>query len=193
MRGWFGSQLAASIRILVVMTVALGLVYPLAVTGVAQLVAGGRADGSLVRVDGQIVGSRLIAQGFASPRYFHPRPSASAFDGATSGGSNLGPTNEALAQSVSARARAYRAENGLSGDVAVPVDAVTESASGLDPHISPANARLQAARVAAARRLDTAVVLALVEEHVEHRSLGFMGEDVVNVLLLNVALDELDG
>jgi K+-transporting ATPase ATPase C chain len=185
--------LKASIRMLAVMTVALGLGYPLLMTGFAQLAFPGRADGSLVTVDGIAAGSRLIGQEFTDPGYFHGRPSAVAYDAATSGGTNLGPTNPDLLAEVADRVASYRADNRLDAHVAVPVDAVTSSASGLDPHISPANARLQVARVAAARELDEAAVAALVEDHVEHRPLGFLGDDVVNVLELNVALDALGG
>jgi K+-transporting ATPase ATPase C chain len=193
LRRSFVAQLGAGLRVLVVMTVALGVLYPLAVTVFAQVVFGDRADGSLVRVDGTVVGSRLIGQQFASPAYFHPRPSSIGYDSASSGGSNLGPTNPDFLDTVAARVAAYRDENGLAPDVAVPVDAVTASASGLDPDISPANARLQAPRVAAERGLELEAVLQLVGEHIRHRPGGFLGDDAVNVLALNVALDEVSG
>jgi K+-transporting ATPase ATPase C chain len=189
MRSPLLAQLAASVRIVAVMTVALGVVYPLAITAFAQVVVEDRADGQLVEVDGQVVGSRLIGQEFTGEEYFHPRPSAAGYDAAASTGSNLGPTNPELLDTVAERVAAYRALNGLPAEVPVPVDAVTASGSGLDPHISPANARLQATRVATARGLDPAVVLQLVAEHTERRPLYVLGDDAVNVLELNAALD----
>lgn len=193
MRGFLFSRLAASARILTMMTVALGLAYPLAVTGIAQVLFENRADGSLVYVEGERVGSSLIAQSFGSAGYFHPRPSASGFDAAASGASNLGPSNSELVADIGERVDTYRRVNGLNVGVAVPVDAVTMSGSGLDPHISPANARLQAPRVAAERGLDLEAVLGLVEVHTRRRALGVLGEDAVNVLELNLALDEQTG
>jgi K+-transporting ATPase ATPase C chain len=188
----FLRQLAPAVTALVVFTVLLGLLYPLAVTGIAQLGFGSKADGSLVERDGVVVGSRLIGQPFVSPGYFHPRPSAAGdgYDAMASGGSNLGPTNPALLDSVAQRVLAYREENGLGAEVAVPVDAVTSSASGLDPHISVANARLQAPRVAAARGLSVDRVLELVDEHTDGRAFGILNDPGVNVLELNLALDE---
>jgi K+-transporting ATPase ATPase C chain len=188
--GLFG-QLSAGVRMVAVMTFGLGVVYPLAVTAFAQVVAGDRADGQLVRVDGEVVGSSLIAQEFTQPQYFHPRPSAAGYDASASAGSNLGPTNPELIDTVAGRVQAYRELNGLPDSVAVPVDAVTASGSGLDPHISPANARLQAARVAEARSLDVDVVTQLVGEHTDGRPLGFLGDDAVNVVELNIALDRI--
>jgi K+-transporting ATPase ATPase C chain len=184
-------QLAPAVVALLVFTVLVGVLYPLAVTGVSQLAFGDRADGSLVRRDGAVVGSALLGQAFAGPTWFHPRPSAAGdgYDGAASSASNLGPTNEALLTSIEARVEAYRRANGLAPGASVPVDAVTASGSGLDPDISPANARLQAPRVARARRLEPGTVLALVDEHTTGRTLGFMGEPRVNVLALNLALD----
>lgn len=182
-------QLLPAVVAFLLFTLLTGVAYPLAVTGIAQVAASGKADGSLVTLDGRIVGSRLIAQAFAGPGYFHPRPSANDYDGTASGPSNLGPTNPELLDAVGARIASYRALNGL-GEVAdVPVDAVTSSASGLDPHISPANARLQAPRVARARGLALDHVLELVTEHTEGRALGFLGEPGVNVLALNISLD----
>lgn len=187
------SQLGAGVRMVLVMTVALGVGYPLAVTGLAQVAVEDRADGQLIDVDGEMVGSSLIAQEFTRAEYLHPRPSAAGYDAASSTGSNLGPTNPELIESVAERARAYRALNGLPDAVEVPVDAVTASGSGLDPHISPANARLQAQRIADARSLDVEVVLALVDEHTSGRPLGFLGDDGVNVLEFNITLDALVG
>jgi K+-transporting ATPase ATPase C chain len=186
-------QLLASLRMVLVLTVLTGLVYPLVVTGIAQGLFHDEAEGSLVEdADGEVVGSRLIGQSFTEPRYFHPRPSAAGdgYDAGASSGSNLGPTNDELLDSVAERARAYRDENGLGDDAEVPVDAVTASASGLDPHISVANARVQAPRVADERGLDVDEVLDLVADHTTSRDLGFLGERGVNVLELNVALDE---
>lgn len=187
------TQLVAAARAVAVFTVLVGIGYPLAVTGVAQLAFSGRADGSLVERDGQIVGSRLLGQPFGGEESFLPRPSAAGdgYDSMASSASNLGPTNQELLAAVEERVDAYRDLNGLPSEAPVPVDAVTASGSGLDPHISVANARLQAPRVAEARGLDIADVLALVEEHTSGRSLGFLGEHGVNVLELNLALHEL--
>ena len=173
------------------LTVLTGVVYPLVVTGIAQVAFPGRADGSLLERDDVVVGSRLIGQNFAEDRYFHPRPSAAGdgYDGAASSASNLGPTNPDLLSAVEERVAAYRELNGLGADEEVPVDAVTSSGSGLDPHISVANARLQAPRVAEARGLSVDEVLELVDEHEDGRPLGFLGEPGVNVLELNLALD----
>lgn len=189
----FLRQLAPALVALAVLTVLTGVVYPLVVTGVSQVAFHDKANGSLVTVDGQAVGSRLIGQQFTAPRYFHPRPSAagSGYDGTSSSGSNLGPTNPDFLKTVAERVAAYRAENGLADDRAVPVDAVTASASGLDPEISIANARLQAPRVAKTRGLTDAQVLAAVNAHVDHRPLGILGDPGVNVLELNLALDRL--
>jgi K+-transporting ATPase ATPase C chain len=177
----------------IALTALTGIAYPLFVTGVAQLVFPGRADGSLVERDGAIVGSRLIGQDFQRPQYFHPRPSAAGdgYDAMASGPSNLGPSNPELLKSVRRRLRQYRRENGLKSGTAVPLDAVTSSGSGLDPHISPENARLQAARVAAARGLAKARVLSLIAKYTDGRSFGFLGAPGVNVLELNLALDDL--
>jgi K+-transporting ATPase ATPase C chain len=188
-------QLFPALMMLVVFTVITGLAYPLVVTGIAQGVFNDKADGSLVQnADGEVVGSSLIGQAFTEPEYFHPRPSAAGhgYDASASSGSNLGPTNEEFLAGVEERADAYRDENGLAADAEVPVDAVTASASGLDPHISVANARLQALRVADARDLNFDTVLGLVDDHTSGRDLGFLGEKGVNVLELNLALDEAD-
>ncbi len=185
------AQLTAAMRAILVFTLLCGLAYPLAVTGVAQLAFGDKADGSLVERDGQLVGSSLIGQRFEGDEWFHPRPSAAGdgYDGMASAPSNLGPTNDELLDTVADRVDAYREINGLGTDVEVPVDAVTASASGLDPHISVANARLQAPRVARARGIPVDDVLRLVDEHTSGRVLGFLGEAAVNVLELNLALD----
>ena len=184
-------QLLPALLVFLVLTVLTGVLYPLAVTGLAQVAFPGRADGSLIERDGEVVGSRLIGQSFTDERYFHPRPSAAGdgYDGAASSASNLGPTNEDLLSAVGERVDAYRELNGVAGDADVPVDAVTSSGSGLDPHISPANAQLQASRVARSRGIPLVDVLALVDEYTVDRSLGFLGEPGVNVLELNLALD----
>ena len=182
-------------------TLVCGLAYPLLLTGVAQLLFPYQAQGSLIERDGEAVGSELIGQRFTEPRYFHPRPSVTLdnagendlpYNAANSRGSNYGPTNEALIEQVRQRAADYRAENDLPSDAPVPVDAVTASSSGLDPHITPANAELQVARVAEERGVSEAEVRQLVEENTEGRLLGFIGEPGVNVLELNLALDAED-
>jgi K+-transporting ATPase ATPase C chain len=182
-------QLVAGLRILLVMTVMLGVAYPLAIVGVAQLAFDDRADGQIVELDGEPVGSSLLGQAFVGEQYFHPRPSAVDHDPAASGGSNLGPTAPAIRDLVASRIADYRELNGIAPGTRLPVDAVTASASGLDPHISPANAQLQAPRVARVRGLDLAAVVSLVDDHVEHRPLGVLGDDVVNVFELNIAID----
>jgi K+-transporting ATPase ATPase C chain len=188
-------QLAPALLVFLALTVLTGVAFPLAVTGVAQVAFPGRADGSLIEQDGRVVGSRLIGQQFAGARYFHPRPSAAGegYDAMASSASNLGPTNPELIDEVRTRTAAYRRENELRPGQPVPIDAVTASGSGLDPHISVANARLQAARVARARGQELNDVLALIEEHTDGRSLGFLGEPGVNVLELNLALDGARG
>jgi K+-transporting ATPase ATPase C chain len=186
-------QLLPALIAMVVFTLLLGIAYPLAVTGIAQLGFDDKADGSLIERDGVVVGSELLGQNFAADVYFWPRPSAAGaagYDGASSGGSNLGPTNPDYLATVAERVAAYREANGLSEDADVPVDAVTASASGLDPHISVANARLQAPRVAEARDLPVDEVLALVDDNTDDAVLGFIGDRAVNVLELNLALDD---
>jgi K+-transporting ATPase ATPase C chain len=172
--------------LLVLMTLLTGFAYPLAMTGVATAFFPERARASLVERDGVIVGSKPLAQGFAAPGYFHPRPSAVDYDAAASGASNLGPTNAALIATIGARTAAYQAENGVE---TVPVDAVTASGSGLDPDISRANAAAQTARVAAARGVGVERVEEIVAREAEGRWLGVFGTPRVNVLALNLALD----
>lgn len=184
-------QLLPALGVLAIITVLTGLVYPLMVLGAGQAVFSDRADGSLLHRNGHVIGSSLLAQEFTRPRYFHPRPSAGNYDGAASGASNLGPSNPDLVKAVRERVAAYRVENHLSRTAAVPVDAVTTSASGLDPDISVANAWVQAARVARARGLDMTTIDQLIAAHTRGRQLGFLGESTVNVLDLNLALDRV--
>jgi potassium-transporting ATPase KdpC subunit len=185
-------QLPTAIAVFVAFSILTGLVYPLVVTGIAQLAFGPKADGLLVVRDGKTVGSSLVGQSFEGPQYFHPRPSAAGdgYDAMASGASNLGPSNPALLGAVARRMDEYRQANGLGADERVPVDAITASGSGLDPHISPVNARLQARRVAEARGVSLVRVLRLVDETTEGRALGILGDPGVNVLELNLALDE---
>ncbi len=186
-------QIRPALIIMVTFTLLLGVAYPLITTLIGQITFGDKADGSLIERDGVVMGSELIGQTFVAPEYFHSRPSAAGagYDGSASSGSNLGPLNPDLIAAVEERVAVYRAENGLGDAVDVPVDAVTASGSGLDPHISVANARLQAARVAAERGFERAAVNALIEAHTDGRSLGVLGEPGVNVVTLNLALDDL--
>ena len=184
------------IRSALLATLALAVVccglYPLLVFGIAQLCFPDKANGSLiVDAHGSVLGSRLIGQPFAADKYFHPRPSSAGngYDPTSSGGSNLGPTSQKLRDAIAQNVIDYRTQNGLATNAPVPADAVTGSASGLDPHISPANADLQAARVANARRLSVAKVRELIVQNTDPANLGFLGEPGVNVLTLNLALD----
>lgn len=189
------SELRPALTSLLLLTVLTGGLYPLFVTGVAQVVFPDAANGSLVVRDGKAVGSALIGQPFDDPKYFWSRPSATsphAYNGAASSGSNYGPLNEDLQTAVQERIAALRASD-PGNDAPVPVDLVTASGSGLDPHVSPGAARWQVARVARVRGLDAAKVAALVDRHTEGRQLGFLGEPRVNVLALNLALDDLGG
>jgi potassium-transporting ATPase KdpC subunit len=167
-------------------TLLLGLAYPLAITGVAQAAFPQQADGSLILRDGRVIGSALVGQAFTSAGYLQGRPSAVGYDATGSGASNLGPLNADLIAETADRAAAWRADN---GDTEVPGDAVTASASGLDPHISPANALAQAGRIAAARGVEVEQVRDVIVQHVEGRTFGILGQPRVNVLQTNLALD----
>jgi K+-transporting ATPase ATPase C chain len=176
-----------AIRMTIVTAVIAGIIYPLAMTGVAQVLFPGKADGSLIKRNGVVIGSSLIAQSFTAPRYFQPRPSAAGagYDAMDSSASNLAPTSRTLADQVAAAVKAAIAQD--------PIDMVTTSGSGLDPDITIANARAQAPRVATARGMSLAAVLALVKQHTAGRELGLLGEPTVNVLQLNLALDAAQG
>jgi len=196
-------NLLIAVLMTLVTTVLLGIVYPLVVTGIAQVLFHDKANGQLIERNGTVIGSRIIGQAFSSPSYFHSRPSAAGtgYDPLNSGGTNLGPTNRKLSDSVKAAVDAARKENPggcaalcpkcdrQSAGCDVPVDLVTSSASGLDPHISPAAALFQAPRIARERGMPEEQVRRLIEAHTEGRQLGFLGEPVVNVLELNLDLD----
>ena len=184
--------LKTGLFITVFFTLLTGIVYPLAVTGAAQALFPRQANGTLLTHNGKIVGSELIGQNFTKPEYFHPRPSAAGtgYDAANSSGSNLGPTNPALADRLTKDAAQFRKDNpDYTGPI--PADAITSSGSGLDPEISPANALAQVPRVAASRGIPVAIVRGLVSGAIQQRDLGLLGEPRVNVLRLNMALDEM--
>src|SRR5690242_12438337 len=203
-------QLRPAIMGVLVMTIAFGLLFPFAVTAIAQVLFRHQANGSLIEQGGKVIGSELIGQPFTKPQYFHPRPSAAGsngYDPTSSQGTNLGPTSNKLINGIHKKlpngqndpgnfdgikdlAAAYRKENNLAENEPVPPDAVTRSASGLDPHISPENAALQAPRVARARKMPVEAVTEQIRQHTEGRQLGILGEPRVNVLMLNLALDK---
>jgi potassium-transporting ATPase KdpC subunit len=189
-------NIVSEIRIAVVATVFLAVIvcgiYPLAVWGVSQALFSNKANGSLIVRDGKTLGSKLLAQKFTDPKYFHPRPSSAGevgYDGGSSGGSNLGPISQKLMDAVKERTDAYRVENDLPPSIPVPADAVTASASGLDPHISVKNAMLQAKRVSRERAMSEEAVLSAINSHTQARDLGILGEPRVNLLTLNLSLD----
>jgi K+-transporting ATPase ATPase C chain len=181
-------NLIAAVLMTIVTTIILGVIYPLAMTGIAQVMFPDKANGQLIERDGKVVGSRIIGQGFSSPGYFHSRPSAAGtgYDAANSAGSNLGPTNKKLIDTVKANVDAARKENPTAP---VPIDLVTASASGFDPHITPAAAEFQVPRIASERSMTEDAVRQVVAVNTEGRQLGFFGEARVNVLELNLALD----
>src|SRR5580704_3964091 len=189
----FTRLIRPAVSLLVLMTILLGIVYPLVITGVAKVAFPRRAEGSLIYKDGNLIGSTLIGQSFSDPKYFWGRPSATSpqpYNGVASSGSNLGPINSALLDQVKANAKALH-DADPDNHRPIPVDLVTASASGLDPEISPAGAFYQAARVADARNLSAAQVEALIKAHERGRFLGLIGEQRVNVLELNLALDAM--
>jgi K+-transporting ATPase ATPase C chain len=192
------NEFFSEIRRAVLVTLSLAVVccglYPLLVFGIAQIAFPHKANGSLIRdSNGTVRGSSLLSQGFTSAKYFHPRPSAAGngYDATSSGGSNLGPTSQKLNDAIKYNIKSYREENGLKDSDPVPADAVTASGSGLDPHISLANAEIQARRIAKARNLSVDKIQALINQYTEGPDLGFLGDPGVNVLLLNMALDRL--
>ena len=183
-------QFLPAVRITLVLTVLTGMLYPALVTGIAQAIFHKQANGSLIEVNGKVIGSELIGQKFTKPEYFQGRPSAAGdgYDAANSGASNFGPTNQKLVDRIKADAEKFRKENpDFSGPI--PADLLTASASGLDPHLSPASAAAQVARVAKARGVSVAQMQDFVNQHTESRQLGILGEPRVNVLKLNLALD----
>jgi len=201
-------QLRPAVVSVLVFTILLGLLFPLAITAIAQVLFRHQANGSLIKRKGKVVGSELIGQNFTAPGYFHPRPSAAGngYDAANSSGTNLGPTSDKLINGIHKKlpdgkddpgnfdgikdlAAAYRKDNGLAANEPLPADAVTRSASGLDPHISPANAELQVKRVAVARHISEEKVRSLLAQNTEGRQFSILGEPRVNVLKLNLALD----
>ena len=183
-------HLITALLMTLVMTVLLGMIYPLAITGLAQVLFRDKANGQMVSRNGEVIGSRIIAQPFTSAKYFHPRPSAAGngYDAANSGGANLAPTNQKLIDRVRADAAVLQKEN---PNQPIPVDLLTTSASGLDPEISPAAAEFQIPRVARERGVAESAVRDLVRKHIQQRDLGLLGEPRVNVLELNLALDDL--
>jgi K+-transporting ATPase ATPase C chain len=187
----FREQLRPAVLGVVWLTLLTGCVFPLGLFALGHLLFPGQAGGSLVIRDGVVIGSELIGQSFTRPEYFHPRPSAAGtgYDGTSSGGTNFGPSNPKLIEDVRRLAEDYRSGNGLPSDAIIPIDAVTRSGSGLDPHISPQNAALQVPRVARARGLSEDIVRGLVAGHTQGRQLGFLGDARVSVLDLNLELD----
>jgi K+-transporting ATPase ATPase C chain len=188
------SEIRSSIMVTVILAVVCCGLYPLVVFGIGQAVFHDKANGSLiVDASGAVRGSRLIGQQFTGEKYFHSRPSAAGngYDATSSGGSNLGPTSQKLHDSIAQNVADYRSQNGLATNAPVPADAVTASASGLDPHISPENAELQAARVAKVRGLNVEEIRKLIRQNTDAPDLGFLGDPGVNVLTLNLALDRV--
>jgi len=191
----FWKELWTAVAATIVLLVAVSGIYPVIIWGIAQVVFPYQANGSLITQNGQVVGSALLAQGFSGAKYFHPRPSqaGTGYDAANSNASNLGPTSKKLMDSIKDAADAYRKENNLAAEAIVPADAVTSSFSGLDPHISPKNAQIQATRVARQRGINEDVVRNEIEKATDKPFLGFIGDPAVNVLKLNLALDGVQG
>jgi K+-transporting ATPase ATPase C chain len=190
----FFSQIRSAVLATLILAIACCGLYPIAVWAIGQAAFPSKAYGSLiVDKDGTVRGSRLLGQNFSADKYFHPRPSnaGNGYDASNSGASNLGPTSQKLRDSIAQNISDFRAQNGLATNAPVPADAVTASASGLDPHISPQNAELQAPRVAKARDVPVEKVRALIQQHTDTLDLGFLGDPGVNVLTLNLALDQL--
>lgn len=183
-------QILPGLRIKIFMTIALGVIYPLVITGICQVAFPHQANGSLVTAGDKVIGSELIAQNFTKPEYFQPRPSAAKYDASASTGSNFGPTNRNLIHRVSAAAEKFRKENPDYGGGPLPADLLTASSSGLDPHISPDSAMAQVARVAKARGVSAGQISQLLARLTEPPDLGLLGEARVNVLKLNLALDQ---
>jgi K+-transporting ATPase ATPase C chain len=183
-------NLVTAILMTIATTILLGIIYPLVVTGLAQVLFHDKANGQLIEANGRIIGSRIIGQGFSGPGYFHSRPSAVNYDAANSNGSQLGPTNKKLIDRVQGDVTALQGEN---PNIPVPIDLVTASASGLDPEITPAGAEFQIHRVAVERKVPETDIVRLVSEHTARRTLGLLGEPRVNVLELNLALDRRYG
>jgi K+-transporting ATPase ATPase C chain len=187
----FKTETMIALKVFLVFAVILGLVYPLMITAIAQLTMPAKANGSLITIDGNIVGSTLIGQLFSSSRYFQSRPSAVDYNAAGSGGSNLGPSSQKLMESVKERITQVRTINALQPDMKLPADMVLASASGLDPHISVQNALLQVSRIAKTRALSEDQLQQLIDQHTEQDLIGIWGQKRVNVLSLNLALDQL--
>ncbi len=184
-------EIKTAVLLFIAFSLLTGLIYPLLMTGIIQIAMPEQANGSLIVMDGKVVGSELIGQNFSSPGYFHGRPSAVGYSANGSGASNFGPTSAKLMDQVRQRIEQIRMENNLSPNASVPADLVLASASGLDPHISPVGAILQVPRIAKARGLPDSELEKLVDEHTEQPQFGFLGQDRVNVLRLNLALDNL--
>ena len=194
MRAFFGSFKPALIS-LCLLTLLLGVIYPLFIYGIGQLFFHHQANGTIIYHNGRVVGSALIAQGFTKPEYFHPRASSAGdggYDAANSSGSNFGPTSQKLSDALRQRSADYRSENMIDSHTPIPADAVTTSGSGLDPHISVSNALLQAERVGSARNRSLSEIKHIINEHTEAATFGVFGEPRVNVLRLNLALDKND-
>jgi potassium-transporting ATPase KdpC subunit len=182
-------QILISLRILFFFTIIVGGIYPLIITGLAQSLFAHKANGSLININGNIVGSEIIGQKFESARYFQGRPSASQYDALSSGGSNLGPSNDQLIKRINDALSAIRTKNALSADEKIPADLLTSSASGLDPHISLDSALMQAKRVASVRLMDESIVRKIIRDNSEKRYFNVAGDSFINVLKLNMALD----